>query len=607
MCGIIGGIGRRSKDFVELNLNSLIDRGPDSRGVLHFNSGLSLGATRLAMTDPNPRSNQPMQDSMSKNAIVFNGEVYNFRKIRKDLTHKGISFNTESDTEVVMKAVAEYGIDYLKNFEGMFSFCYYNQEENYIILARDYLGKKPLYYANGKDFFFFSSKISLIKKYLRSTNIDNSSVCNYLKLGYVVDPNTMFQEIKSVEPGQAIKIEINSTDSLLKISFTPNSIITPRVLTIRESLKESLSERIIGHDSFAISLSGGVDSTVIAILAAEMGNKCKTYSMTWSDSDKNRYNSDSNAAKLISKKLGLEFESVEMYNINLLPEIIDRFVFSMEEPNSNPSGVSMMALYERIQNDGNRLVLTGDGSDEVFGGYNRYQKINTYSWIPKFSYETLKKYKIEMNSKSKFLQEMALIMSKHQNSEHWLYWHQLASNDYLKKIYNQFDPVNFDVEKDQFFKMVLDKNSSVASTMLRDLRIWLTMESNKKLDRISMAHSIEARSPFQSENLIGNGFRNMEESNFKLLNKKILRNEFPELLDLPIIEMKMGFTSPLGHWLRRNNDLIFESINYLRKYFDFNFNEIEKLSKSPVLGNYKDFSLLWALIILARWHNYAHN
>ena len=607
MCGIVGAIGNGSQEFIELSLESLHHRGPDSKGTFHSGKGLSMGATRLAMTDPDPRSNQPMTDLINKNVIVFNGEIYNFRSLRKNLSAKGIFFTTESDTEVIMKAISEFGIDYIKFFEGMFAFGFYNHSENSIVLARDYLGKKPLFYAIGKDFFIFSSKISLVKKFLKFVSIDNLSLSNYLKYGYTINPQTMFKEINSVKPGEIIKINLNTVEISFKTQFTPFAIMEPSELGIVETFEEALSQRTSGHKSFAISMSGGVDSTIIAIMAAKQGLNCKAYSMRWKDSDKSRYNEDAKAAKLICEKLGLEFESVNMPDLNNLPNELDKFINAMEEPNANPSGLSMMALYNQIQSDGHRLVLTGDGSDEIFGGYSRYEKINKFNWIPKFSLTKSASLHLNMELRNKHLRRLALVLSSGQNIEYWSYWQQLATDAFLRRIYSRYEVPDFDIEKDDFFKFLINNKSTVALTMGRDLRIWLAMESNSKLDRVSMAHSIEARSPFQSEKIIGKGFKEMSNSDFRLINKQLLKRSFPELTNLPINKEKMGFISPLGHWLRNNKDLVFDSVHYLQNNLDFNSVELEKLSKTPELGVYEDFRFLWTLIVLAKWHNYAFN
>lgn len=602
MCGIIGAIGEGSHGFIVNNLNLLKHRGPDNQGILVLENKLSLAATRLAMTDPNPRSNQPMTDSNTGNVIVFNGEIYNYKELRKKLVAKGMKFRTESDTEVVLNALGELGDSSIKFFQGMFAFCFYNNSNNSITLARDYLGKKPLFYAIGKDFFIFSSKISLIKNYIRDVTLDSEAVSQYLRLGYVLNPITMYKEIRSVQPGEVLEINLESFQINKKNRFTPDAIINLEDSNLRETMINSVRERVSGHDSVALSLSGGIDSTIIAIVLAQLDLKSHCYSMRWGETDKIRYNKDSEMAKVISGKLGLSFTSVVMPSVKLLPDELNNFIKAMEEPNSNPSGVSMMSLYKQISNDGFKLVLTGDGADEIFGGYKRYSNMNRFDWLPKLSKNILDKLYLNIEKDKHLLRKLMLVLSPGQSINFWHHWHEIASVKYLQKFYNQYYNSHFNLTEDYLFQLLSQNKKKVPNTILKDLRIWLTMESNTKLDRVSMAHSIEARSPFQSEQLIGLGYRKMLENNFTVLNKRLLVDQFTELKKLPINSTKMGFISPLGYWLRNNPELVLDSIKYLKINFNFNHNELDRLAISPNNNRYSEFNFLWSLIVLAKWH-----
>jgi asparagine synthetase B (glutamine-hydrolysing) len=183
----------------------------------------------------------------------------------------------------------------------------------------------------------------------------------------------------------------------------------------------------------------------------------------------------------------------------------------------------------------------------------------------------------------------------------WLYWQQLAGHNYLKNFYREYRSENFEIFSEDMIQVLKTKNK-VAFTMFKDLKIWLSMESNNKLDRISMYNSIEARSPFQAEKVIGAGFSEMKKNNFRVLDKKILTRNYPELQSLPINKTKLGFVSPVGHWLRHNPDLISQSIRILKLNFDFDMRELDRLTKAPIKGDYTDFRFLWNLIVLAYWH-----
>ena len=265
MCGIVGGIGQGSSEAVNKYIDLLNRRGPDNRAIKTLGNGLTLGSTRLAMTDPFPRSNQPMAEPGTENMIVFNGEIYNYKAIRKDLANAGVKFDTESDTEVLLKAISFLGPNIISTLEGMFSFVFFDKKRNALIMARDYLGKKPLYYFLGENKFFFASHVELINKYKKGLRLNLESVKTYLELGYLIDPATMFEKIISVMPGEIVSIDLNNLVIISSNKFIPNSILNSGDLSVSDTLKNALAERVDGHDKFAISLSGGVDSSILAL------------------------------------------------------------------------------------------------------------------------------------------------------------------------------------------------------------------------------------------------------------------------------------------------------------------------------------------------------
>jgi asparagine synthase (glutamine-hydrolysing) len=312
MCGIVGGIGEGSSEAVNKYIDLLDRRGPDNQTIRTLSNGLTLGSTRLAMTDPLPRSNQPMVEPSTENMIVFNGEIYNYKVIRKDLSNAGITFDTESDTEVLLKAISVLGTNIISTLEGMFSFVFFDKKRNILIMARDYLGKKPLYYFLGENKFFFASHIEIINKYRKGLKLNLESIKTYLELGYLIDPATMFEKIVSVMPGEIVTIDLNDLVITRSESFIPKPILSSEDSNVSDTLKSALVERVEGHNKFAISLSGGVDSSILALECSKLGFNAQSYSMSWSNSDKDRYKHDSIAAKKIAATLGLEHRTIEM-------------------------------------------------------------------------------------------------------------------------------------------------------------------------------------------------------------------------------------------------------------------------------------------------------
>ena len=601
MCGIVGGIGPNSKDVIHKNLNLLNRRGPDHQAIKTLGNGLTLGSTRLAMTDPHPRSNQPMVELSTENVILFNGEIYNFKILRKGLIHQGITFDTDSDTEVLLKSMSFYGPEIIPTFEGMFSFAFYDKKRNILILARDYIVKKPLYYFLDRNRFFFASQIEFVNKFINDSNLNLDSIKTYLQLGYLIDPKTMFQKINSVRPGEIISLDLNNFTISSTDSFIPTSILKPEDMEISTVVDIALLERVEGHSKFAISLSGGIDSTILALRCSKLGFNAETYSMAWSGADKTRYQSDAIAAKKVASKLGLINKTIEMPGPDKLDGLLSEYVKAMGEPNSNPTGLSMMILYSEIAKDSHRLVLTGDGADEIFGGYKRYTILNQLKLFPKFESNTLKKIIVSGNFKNKYFKNLVIALAQVRSDEYWLHWHSISRDKLLAEVIKDLPNNKPNIYGGELHDIFSKTKNNASNLMFKDLRTWLPMESNRKLDRISMWHSIEARSQFQSEAVIGNGYQKMNNSNFLYVNKELLLESFPELKTLPVVSSKHGFLSPIGFWLRNNKELITESLNSISNYLPFERNQLVRLGSSPQTGNYNDFKLLWSLVVLNRW------
>jgi asparagine synthase (glutamine-hydrolysing) len=409
----------------------------------------------------------------------------------------------------------------------------------------------------------------------------------------------MFSEVKTIKPGEILIIDSDTLKVKGQEQYCPK-VFGDRVSIFgRSDLQNALIERTTGHSKFALSLSGGIDSAILAVEAKNLNLPVTAYSLRWDDSDKPKYNFDSENAQKIAKRLQIPFTVVSMPKVKEIPELIDTFIMAMEEPHSNPTGVSMLPLYSKIRNDGNRLVLTGDGADEIFGGYPRYNQAQNIKYFPQVNSKYLKNIIQARNFEKKILNKLAITFTECNSKEFWLYWHLIFGKHNFELLFpnsKQFEISPFTLRLNRYF----GKNR-VRSLMFTDLCTWLTMESNKKLDRISMWNSIEARSPFQSELVINTAYNSMNKSNFKIINKQILKDMYPELKTLPINSQKHGFISPLGHWLRSNPQLVQNSIRYLPQFLPINKSELIRLSQSIVKKNFNEMKMLWSLIILTRW------
>jgi len=602
MCGIIGGRDSDIKSFVESGLTELARRGPDSQQLISVDLEVTFGATRLAMTDPNPRSNQPMIDPDTGNAIVFNGEVYNFKELRSELRSLGIKFFTESDTEVILKLISYLGYEAIAKLEGMFAFSFLDKKARKIILARDFLGKKPLYYYSKSNTFLFSSYASLIQKHVSNANLKVDSVVEYLVLGYVQDPNSMFDNVHAIGPGELLVYDLEKNHIESQSLILPRQIFEENLSTVRNTFENSLLDRVNGHKTFALSLSGGIDSTIIALECARLSLPVEAYSLGFPDLGDSEFNLDAIAASKIAKKLNIKFTQIEMPKSTLIPNLIENYVTAMDEPNATTTGISQLHFFSEIAEAGHRLVLTGDGGDELFSGYSRYElarKIQRIPFVKSFKYDLIYNF---IEKYANFLSEKLFLIAPPQSNIFWLHWHSIMPTYKANSLLNSNTEITLNsIVVSELKRKLTFKSSRIEELMLKDLAIWLSMESNRRLDRTSMWSSVEARSPFQSEKLVALSFKILRENDYKVTKKSILYREFPELNQLALLRKKRGFSSPQNYWLMSNPDFVQDSLLVLQDKIPINKSTIGQILQGAANQDYGSIKILWSLVILANW------
>jgi asparagine synthase (glutamine-hydrolysing) len=616
MCGILGVVGNQvNSNWVANNIDSLIDRGPDNQTIKHVNGSCSLGATRLAMVDPLPRSNQPFTDG--RYWLCFNGEVYNHKQLRASLISNH-EFHTESDTEVLFSILKLKGLDGLRLVNGMYSFAFFDSKLSKLWLGRDELGKKPLYYCQLDKHIYFSSKRELLPDRVPNQKRDclkDWYLLSYLNFGYILDPDTPSIHHKSVAAGEVVEVQVDNDGIHLKskkIGKLDNIVVQRRNSSIRmhggirDKLTEAVVARITEHSTVGLSLSGGIDSSIISIILNDLGKSAKVYSAYWPDSDKARYNFDFHRAEKIADKHNHEFHPVSVVNSCEIPNQIEKFLNIMQEPNNNPTGLSMISIYEKMKENGVRLALTGDGGDEMFGGYSRYSAFLKYRRI-----RFLRPF-LSILSNLGLLEKNYLSRGINIKSlNDWAYWHETFDTSQLQK--------DFDFSNGALDSYVFERKGKLSESlspwakdelktlMYLDQKLWLSMESNRRLDRVSMAFSVEARSPFQDD-VIREMFLDKEEGRLRRnLGKKELVNAFPELAKLGVLEEKMGFVSPMGHWLRQNQTDVISEIKSLSMRKEFA--RLSNLEVPTILisGNFAKIKQIWTLYILGKWFTRIDN
>ncbi|CAM3345925.1 asparagine synthase (glutamine-hydrolyzing) [Zobellia roscoffensis] len=607
MCGIYGTTIAYSEDQVKQKLEITSFRGPDETGwEIYKNEGskITFGHNRLSIIDLDPRSNQPMNYN-SDIHIVFNGEIYNFKALKNQLKNKGYSFKTESDTEVICASYLEYGMDCANHFNGMFAFVIYDANKNILYGAKDRLGQKPFYYYLNGNQFEFASQISSIKLFNNNLSISEKSIQEYLTWNSIPSPNSIFNEVKKLEDGHWFIYNLANSDfkthQYWDIDCSNNTIYKKSYKEATEELEELLTDavktRLVADVPVGIFLSGGVDSSLIAALAAKNNSeKIKTFSVKFNEEGFD----ESSYAKKVANHLNTDHYIIECdYNEGI--DLIQNFCSYYDEPFADSSAIPSMLLAKHTKKKVT-VALSGDGGDESFLGYRRYNwvksKQTTYQ-IPYFIRNVL----------SSLLQNIPYKNNRFKNLSGFLKLKNIEEA-YLKSITSpdvSWLERTYETDKVAELKYLFHNKKNIYERISDfDIKTYLSWDINTKVDRASMAYSLEARSPLLDYRVVE--FAESLPSDFKFnghnqkrILKDILYSHVPkQYFDRP----KSGFSMPLGIWFRNElKDYVQSelSLDNLKSIPGIKPLEVQKLIKQHMNNDYSHHTMIWKLLILRQW------
>ena len=591
MCGISGffllnnfSTHRESLQTLRNMTNVLRHRGPNASGYWSSEKdNIYLGHRRLSIIDLSETANQPMCSNNERYIIIFNGEIYNFKKLKNDLNSSfNVTFKTQSDTEVILELIVQFGFrKALDKIMGMFSLAIWDKKEKNLFLAIDPLGKKPLYWTMDEKKLIFASEIKSIlnfKKFKKTLN--HQGLSEFLKFSYIKAPRTIFKEINKLEPGtflmfsRELKVKrfrywypktflYSSTDSIRK----ENVIIEE----LHDILNTSVSERLTADVPVGVLLSGGIDSSLIASLAKTNKDDIKTYSVGF----ENKLFDESVYAKKISNHIKTNHTNFPLDTTNL-DKIIEKLPEIYDEPFGDSSQIPTFLICNQIKKDVT-VALSGDGGDEVFGGYSRYLWAKDFLTINKLLGSGFLKLMSSIINyfPNNFFDCLSLVLPQHIRPNH--FGHRLKK---IAKILNSKDEIEIysklissnrlldllsenSFDKKVSFKKEYKGYSFVENMQFHDIENYLVGDILVKVDRASMSNSLEIRSPLLDRRVVEYSLKNCR-SFHKIKNKqgkhilrKILKEYLPEkLFNRP----KMGFGVPI-------DTLLNQQLNKKLKYF----------------------------------------
>ena len=596
MCGIIGIIHPQIKDKehnLEIMLDALHHRGPDDRGIYFFKQS-GLGHTRLSIIDP-LNGNQPMVNRTAELGITFNGEIYGYKDLKLNLDYK---FKTDTDTELILALYDIYGNNFVEKLPGMFAFGIWDEKENQLICARDRFGEKPFYYAFGinGEFIFASEIKAILASGLVQPKISNQSIIHFLKRLYVHPHQTIYSNIYSLPPAHILIYKDNKLDvkrywNLPKLNDKIS--ISEGIEQFQYLFNNAVRKQLVADVPVGAFLSGGLDSSTIVDVASRIQPDLQTYSFGFS----NELNNELHFAKAVAEKNNtVHFEMEE--KIKGLSDLIINMQTIYDEPFADSSNIPTY-LISKFASNNIKVILSGDGGDEMMAGYGYwYQPIHSlqnYLTREKNQSGNVKKLhsilmKLVSPQRNRDLIEGERLFSKYKNILNLF----LSQRDY----FNSNDLIEFGFENVMLNNIESPEN--IEDVLRLDIEDYLPGDLLVKIDRASMANSLEIRSPFLDKDLaefcISLPHRlKIKNGQGKYLMRKAFSHRWPKIVRS---RKKMGFGAPVDIWLARKDiidlkgDCLYNKSNPLYDFLDY-----DKVNQYRNKNNYQE----WILLNLSLW------
>lgn len=624
MCGITGFINdttvsntERMEGITSAMVQSLSHRGPDSSGVwVNATDGIALGHSRLSILDISQAGHQPMISQSGQYVMTYNGEIYNYKSLSKRLRNEGIEFKGNSDTEVLLEAIASWGlIPTLHSINGMFALAIWDRQSKQLFLVRDRIGKKPLYYGWQGGNFYFASETRAIRQHPDfHSKIDENALTSFFRYSYIPNPQCIYKDIQKLPQGSYAVIDtqkknvavnnywcINQGHSDSKKNRLSDS---ETIAEADELIQSSVSKRLMGDVSVGAFLSGGVDSSLV-VAHMQKASTCpvKTFTIGFQEEKFN----EANEAKAIAQHLGTQHSEYYVSSKELLESIPD-LVKTFDEPFGDISQLPSFIVCKLARREVT-VCLSGDGGDELFCGYDRY-------------YSAVKKWDRLSKSPDPFRQAASIILKQighlHQSNDAWQRLTRLlqakSSFDIFKLRSERLAIANMILRKEYRISMIEDEKINEEKTecdpmelmMRHDIRNWLVDDILVKMDRSSMANSLEVRNPLLDYLFVEYALSlplkyKYRDGVSKWLLKQCLQQYVPENLTS---KTKKGFSIPISDWLRGPLRDWAEDLLSSSTISEFGYLEektIKNIWKSFINGNNRYRNTIWNIIVFHSW------
>ncbi|MBK8846449.1 MAG: asparagine synthase (glutamine-hydrolyzing) [Bacteroidetes bacterium] len=626
MCGIAGVIAKTEKgksylSKINIATECLAHRGPDGQGIFS-DEQIALGHRRLSIIDTSTSGNQPMYDATKRYVVVFNGEFFNYKHYRNQLLQEGVTFNNESDTEVLLQLYIKHGIDFLHHVNGFFALALYDTLTKKLVLARDRFGVKPMYIYEDEDVLLFASELKSILTFGINKTLNYTALLEYLQLNYINAPLTIIKNVHKMPAACYSIYQCNKdvVDIICKEKrFYQIQHTVAQYYQDYESAKKKLNNlmhdavqrRLVADVPLGAFLSGGIDSSIICALASKSVSKLNTFSIGYADE---KYFDETVYANLVAKKLNTNHTVFSLRNDDLFNNLFD-VLDSIDEPFADSSAIAVYILSKETRKHVT-VALSGDGADEIFAGYNKHaaelkiQLSNITNLVMGVAKPVLNVLPKSRNNKitntfrqlHRYAEGAAL-----STSERYYRWISYAVLQQASSILKENKTADF-IAHQQLLMSALNDYIDFNSVLLADVNIVLQGDMLVKVDTMSMANSLEVRNPFLDYTIVDFAFKcppgfKIDAHSRKKILKDTFRNDLPEEI---FKRGKHGFEVPLLKWLRNDlNQLIREDLlskKTVEMQGIFNYHEIEKLiAQLHSTDPGEAAARIWGLIVFQYW------
>ena len=592
--------------------SALAHRGPDDEGF-YTDEKISLGHKRLSIIDLSSMGHQPMFSNDGRYCIVYNGEIYNFREIKNELPD--YKFKTSSDTEIILAAYSKWGKDCLQKLNGMFAFAVWDKEKKELLVARDRLGIKPLYYFRNDKQFVFSSEIrALLSCGIIPKKIDRQSLIDYMRYQTVHAPQTIVENICMLMPGHFICISENKIEikKYWNIFENPDKSVAKKSYTevcrdVNSLLTKSVERRLIADVPFGAFLSGGIDSSAIVGLMSKVATeKVKTFSIVFDEGEF----SEAKFSRIVSKKFNTDHHEIKLTPTDFLNEL-QPALQAMDHPSGD--GPNTYVVSKATKNAGISMVLSGLGGDELFAGYNTFERIfslQNNKWLKHIPYALRKNIGqlIQTGKKGVSSDKICEILNLDSfgfENTYPLLRQSLLDPQIFKLIRSNKLSENVISKIANEIKLNIQTNDSLLNKIsLVEIMTYMQNVLLRDTDQMSMASALEVRVPFLDHELVQYILNVPDKYKMPITSKKLLIDALDGLIPNEVINRKkMGFTFPWKHWMKNElRTFCEEKINSLSERELFDSEEMKSLWNRFLKDDPRvTWSRLWHLVVLENW------